>query len=62
MASEIKLRVKLAAACLIDGVLREAGEIVELPESIARDFGEIYSPRAQHSSRHAAKADADADN
>lgn len=54
--TEIKVRVKLAADCLVDGVIREAGEIVELPQEVASDFGTIYSPKAEKAS---AKPNAD---
>lgn len=39
MPREPKVRVKLAAKCLVNGVKREAGEIVEIEESIAEFFG-----------------------
>jgi hypothetical protein len=44
--SEIKVRVTLKADSLVDGVIREAGEVVELPRDIAEDFGTLYSTRA----------------
>lgn len=46
MAEESKVQVKLAARCLVDGKIREAGEIVELPEVIAKDFGQVQSKPA----------------
>lgn len=34
-------KVKLAAKCHVDKKVREAGEIVELPDEIAPHFGEV---------------------
>jgi hypothetical protein len=34
-----KVTVELHARCLVDSRVREAGEIVEIDEEIARDFG-----------------------
>lgn len=42
MANEDKpVFVELAARCHVDGAIREAGEIVMLPKSIAESFGKI---------------------
>ena len=52
MADVKKVNVKLAARCLVDGQIREAGDIVELPEladdgkPLAAVFGEIIKAPA----------------
>jgi len=52
MADVKKVNVKLAARCLVDGQIREAGDIVELPEladdgkPLAAVFGEIVKTPA----------------
>ncbi len=52
MADVKKVNVKLAARCLVDGQIREAEEIVELPEKAddggdyAKCFGEIVNAPA----------------
>ena len=44
------VNVKLAARCLVNGQIREAGEIVDLPEKAddggdyAKSYGEIVKP------------------
>ena len=40
-----KVRVKLAARCLVDGQVRDAGEIVEVDEIHAKDFGTPVSAK-----------------
>jgi hypothetical protein len=40
-----KVRVKLAARCLVDGQVRDAGEIVEVDEIHAKDFGTPMSAK-----------------
>lgn len=53
MANEKKMvNVKLKARCLVNGQVREAGEVVDLPETAddggayASTFGEIVRPAA----------------
>lgn len=41
MAEEKEVAVKLAGGCYVNKQLREAGEIVMLPKSIADSFGEV---------------------
>ena len=58
MATELKVRVKLAARCLVDGVIREKDEIVELPELIADSFGEVQGKKqAANSGQQSEKAE-----
>lgn len=37
--TEPKVRVKLSGDCIVDGVVRYAGEIVEIEQSLVDDFG-----------------------
>jgi hypothetical protein len=41
MSEVKKVRVKLAADCLVDGVVMKAGDVVAIDSAIAKDFGEI---------------------
>ena len=43
MAKELNVRVELAARCLINGCIRESGEVVELPEAVAKSFGKVLT-------------------
>lgn len=45
--AETMVKVKLKARCMVDKKDREANEIVDLPESIAADFGEVVGGRKQ---------------
>jgi hypothetical protein len=55
--AEGMVKVKLHARCLVDGKVREAGEIVELPEKaddggdFATSFGEIVKPQKPESGK-----------
>ena len=42
-----KVKVKLAARCLVDGAKREKGEVVEIDEEIAQYFGTVEKPEAK---------------
>lgn len=44
---EKKVFVKLHARCLVDNVIREAGETVQVAEIHAESFGEIVKVKAQ---------------
>lgn len=37
--SEPRVRVRLTADCVVDGLVRHAGEIVEIEQSLAEAFG-----------------------
>jgi hypothetical protein len=41
MSETKKVRVKLAARCLVDGVECEAGDVVLMDSAIAKEFGEV---------------------
>lgn len=42
------MKVKLAADCYVDKEIRKAGEIVDLPEEIAKDFGEVQEEKPKN--------------
>lgn len=45
--TELKRRVKLTTRCLVGGIICEPGEIVELPDTIAQDFGQIVDSQGK---------------